>query len=57
MTRTQEATKLALVLADKLQRREPPRLEELERALNMVLESKRVQTGFALHNGRELHRV
>ena len=59
MTRTQEATKLALVLADKLQRREPPRLEELERALNMVLESKQAQTptGFALHNGRELHRV
>jgi len=49
MTRTQEAIKLAMVLADKLQRREPPRLEELERALNMVLESKRVQTGFALH--------
>lgn len=36
MTPTQEATKLALVLADKLQRREPPTLDELERAIRLV---------------------
>lgn len=41
MTRTQEATKLALILADKLQRREPPRIEELERALDIIVNARK----------------